>query len=662
MPGIGKTAVALTLGHKVASNYRLYLDLKGIEGQSFSPTQVMSHVIQAFHPNFSLSDPKNDILNIYRSLLHDKKVVLLLDNVVDAKQIEPLIPPTKSSILIITSRQYFTLRGGLHKKLDILQPQYARELLASIVSHISTDIADQICYFCGYLPMAICIAGNLLANTIDLRPDKYVIMLSNERDRLKHLGTDDPNLSVEASFNLSYQTLTVESAKVFRFLAVFPGSFDAMAAEAVCNDKEHKGLSELVKRNLVLYDKSAERYYLHDLMRLFAISKFIDNEQNIAQQIHAFYYFQVLVTANLYYQKGRNNSLIGLRLFDREWINIRTGHEWAITHLRDDSRVTQLCTEYCAYGEPIYQLRLLPTVRVTLLQRALVAASILKDPDMESTHLGNLGIAYSDLGKITIAIDHYKKSLEIQKKIGDRQGESSSLVVLGQAYARSGNLQEAINCYENALVISCETKHRKNEANARGSLGLAYQDLGNSILAQKYLEEALLISIELGDIRGQAVGLCSLSSIYIHNNLIGRAIKCCSQGIEICEKIDDQVGKSYILGALANAYMILGDLGKASDCYNQSLVLARENNDLRAEATNLCNLGEISKQARDNQQAIEYYNLGLLILNRIEDKLGKENVLSSLGEIYEEKDDLPLAIEFLEKSLDIARDVNNVNK
>lgn len=105
-------------------------------------------------------------------------------------------------------------------------------------------------------------------------------------------------IGFEASFNLSYTRLAPEAARVFRQLAVFPATFDATAAEAVCTDAGHRQLSELARRSLVLYDTTTKRYRLHDLARLFANARLSEDERAIAQKLHATHYKSVLATAD----------------------------------------------------------------------------------------------------------------------------------------------------------------------------------------------------------------------------------------------------------------------------------------------------------------------------------------------------------------------------
>ena len=113
--------------------------------------------------------------------------------------------------------------------------------------------ADAIASLCGYLPLALRAAGSLLAVTPDLDPARYVAQLRDERTRLERIGAEGVDRDVAASFNLSYARLDEETARVCRTLAVFPGSFDAGAAAAVCQDPDHTHLSALVRYSLVDY-------------------------------------------------------------------------------------------------------------------------------------------------------------------------------------------------------------------------------------------------------------------------------------------------------------------------------------------------------------------------------------------------------------------------
>jgi hypothetical protein len=106
---------------------------------------------------------------------------------------------------------------------------------------------------------------------------------------------------------------------VFRFLAVFPATFDAAAEEIVCADAAHVHLSDLLRRSLVLYDESTKRYRLHDLVRLFADTKLGAEHRMVAEKRFARHHLYVLAAADDLYLEGGKSLLDGLALFDLEW-------------------------------------------------------------------------------------------------------------------------------------------------------------------------------------------------------------------------------------------------------------------------------------------------------------------------------------------------------
>ncbi len=70
--------------------------------------------------------------------------------------------------------------------------------------------------------------------------------------------------------------------------------------------------------------------------------------------------------------------------------------------------------------------------------------------------LGNLGIAYKNLGDPRKAIEYYEQALVIAREIGDRKGEGNQLGNLGNAYSDLGDPRKAIEYYEKALEINPE--------------------------------------------------------------------------------------------------------------------------------------------------------------------------------------------------------------
>ena len=122
----------------------------------------------------------------------------------------------------------------------------------------------------------------------------------------------------------------------------------------------------------------------------------------------------------------------------------------------------------------------------------------------EGVHLGNLGLAYADLGDARKAIEFYEQALVIARDLGDKRTEGKWLETIGLVYAALGDVDKAIEFYEQALVIARDIGDKRNEGVWLGNLGIAYADLGETRKAIEFHEQNRDIAREIGDRRGQS--------------------------------------------------------------------------------------------------------------------------------------------------------------
>ena len=543
MGGIGKTELAFYVANKLRDAYpdaQLVVDMRGTDDPPRDPADALAACIRAFAGlEQQLPDDVQALTRIYRSVLEGKRALILLDNAHDGAQARPLLPPAGSALLV-TSRNVVTLPRMTRVTLEQLSPAEARELLRGIASRIPEDVADRICFLCGYLPLAIRAAGSLLDVTADLAPAAYAEQLQDERRRLELIGAEGVDISVEASFGLSYARLSPDAARVFRQLAAFPVTFDARAEEAVCEDPSHKHLSELLRRNLVIYDDETRRYRLHDLARLFADSRLSDDEGRATRMRHAEYYLIVLGECNDFYLEGGDAIKSGIALFDVERRNIEAGQGWACRHSSGDEAAARVCNNYPTAGVFVLRLRQNPREFISWSEPALAAARQLKDRANEGMLLCNVGLAYAELGETRRATECYEQALVVSREIDDRYGESSVLGNLGNAYAELGETRRAIEFYEQQLVIVREIGHRRGEGNALGNLGIIYKSLGETRRAVEFYEKQLAIVREIGDWRGEGNALFNTG---LALDILGdraKAITHVEAALEIFEQIESR--------------------------------------------------------------------------------------------------------------------------
>jgi tetratricopeptide (TPR) repeat protein len=580
MGGVGKTALALQLGAELAAEYpdaALYLDLRGVEPPSMSVVEALQFFIRVFEPTAQLPDDEAQLQKIYRSLLNGKRALLVLDNARDRAQVEPLLPPAACGCgVIVTSRQHFYVGGLKLTHLDKMKAGDARTLLLKIAPRIG-DTADELAQKLGYLPLALRLAASFLAERPNISAPDYLRRLNNILAR-PEMGP------VEASLSLSYDPLDAPTQRHWCALSIFPDTFDDAAAAAVWAmepDAAQESLGALLAYSMVEWNETTRRYRLHDLARDFAGTRLSENQSELyaAQLRHATHYEQVLRVAKELFLEGHDAIVPGLKLFDDERPNIEAGQMWARTHAAQDSEAAYLSMMYPNAGVYVLAIRQHPRELIAWLEAQATAARQLKRRDAEGVALGNLGIAYADLGEARRAIEYHEKTLIVMQEIGDRRGEGVALGGLGLAYYSLGETRRAIEYHEKRLVIAEEIGDRRGEGVALGGLGIAYADLGETRRAIEYHEKYLAIAGEIGDRRGEGTAL----------------------------------------GNLGNAYADLGETQRAIEYHEKALVIAGEIGDRRGEGGASFNMALALVSLGETEQAIELAQAALTIFEAIED-------------------------------------------
>jgi len=503
MGGIGKTALGLVVAHKIAKDYpdaQIFLDLKGTT-TPLSALEIARHVILSFEPTADLRAlDENNFQAPYQSVLHGKKTLLFFDNARSAEQIAPLRPP-ETCTMLVTSRWTFSVPGLQPRRVDVLGEEEAKSFLLELCPRVDAHAAS-LAKACAYLPLALRIAGSFLQVNGDWAIEKYLSQLNDRKKRLETLKqskteaelTAEPDLI--ATFELSYNALTEENRKRWRALGVFPASFAANAAQAMWELGEEdtaKALGLLRRYSLLDYDENASRYGLHGLLADYALEQMNAEEEQDARLKHATHYKEVMSEADKLYLEGGDKFLQGLKLFDQEWEHIRIAQAWLAERIETSETIAELAMLYPVASVYCLGLRLAPRQRIQWLTSALDAAQKLNRKDFIGAHLGNLGIAYRNLGDARKAIEFHEQYLAIAREIGDRRGEGSVLGNLGAAYADLGDARKAIEFYEQNLAIAREIGDRRGEGTALYNMGTELYDLNQKEKATQFVRQALTI-------------------------------------------------------------------------------------------------------------------------------------------------------------------------
>ena len=297
-----------------------------------------------------------------------------------------------------------------------------------------------------------------------------------------------------ATIGRSYERLGSDAQKRWRVLGVFPETFDAAAAGAIWGTDRKAAentLNSFVQQAMVEWDGQSNRYYLRDMMSDFAREKMTQDESNETGLCHSRHYLSVLHHADDLYLDGGESLTSGLTLLDLERENIAAGQSWAASRASTDDQAAALCSRYPNAGAHCLSQRQHARERIRWREAALAAASRLKDRSAERGHLGNLGMAYRNLGEYRRAIEYYERHLQIARELSDSRGEEQDLANLGDAYECLGEYGHAIEFYEQYLQLAKKLDDRRGEGNALGCIGTAYHASGGYFQAIEYHETSV---------------------------------------------------------------------------------------------------------------------------------------------------------------------------
>ena len=290
--GMGKTTLAVRAAHMLRPSFPggvFFLDLFGMSQRPMAAGDALRLLLRAL----GIADKQvpGDIqgrASLYRSLLRDRRVLVVLDNAGSEEQVRPLLPGEGTGRALITARRLLAgLEGVRRLVLRPLALPEAAGLLTGILGDRAASDGEsalaRLAELCEGLPLALRIIGNRLVSRPGWDAAELAARLADEERRLDQFTAGD--LKVASAFGMSYEQLADSARRVFRRLAVVPGrDFDAalaaVAGEMSAGDA-WDALDELVDLGL-LQDSAAGRYRFHDLVRRFARERL--DEESLAER------------------------------------------------------------------------------------------------------------------------------------------------------------------------------------------------------------------------------------------------------------------------------------------------------------------------------------------------------------------------------------------
>ncbi|WP_406383532.1 BTAD domain-containing putative transcriptional regulator [Streptomyces sp. NBC_01618] len=280
--GTGKSALAVHAAHRSRQRFvdgQLHADLSGQSGRPRAPAEVLGWFLRAMGvAERHLPASPEERGQLYRSLLADRRMLVLLDNAVDDRQVRPLLPGAGGSSALITGRGSFaTLPGVRPITVGPMGPDEGRRMLSAIVGaeriEAEPEAAARIVELCDRLPLALRIVAARMAAHPHWRAEAITARLEPEGRRLDELRMGD--LDIRAALYPGHQRVTGPVRTALGVLAsAGPDTFSARQAANVlgCSEEDAEdALESLAGTSLLeVADRVPPRYRFMPLVRLFA--------------------------------------------------------------------------------------------------------------------------------------------------------------------------------------------------------------------------------------------------------------------------------------------------------------------------------------------------------------------------------------------------------
>ncbi|GAA0254180.1 BTAD domain-containing putative transcriptional regulator [Saccharothrix mutabilis subsp. mutabilis] len=585
--GIGKTALALHWAHLHADDFpdgQLYVNLRG-----FDPTSdpvPPGNALRAFLEALGVGDPPADLdaqAALYRSLVADKRMLVVLDNARDTAQVTPLLPGGPRCAVLVTSRQQLvglvSANGAKSVSLNVLDPREARALLTARLGWrritAEPEVVDALLELCGGLPLAL----SIVAARALTQPDLPLAALAEELAEQRLDALDDLSSSLRTVFACSLRVLSPDSRALFGLLGLTTAadlSLRSIAALAGLTPPRTRTLLRELEFAHLVQQHVVGRYRMHDLVRLYAAEVAPDDPAALRRFVG--YFAATAHAGDRLIEPHRPpvdppggeavplpDVTAAMDWFDREYESLLAAHRQAT------AREWHELVWHMAWALTNYHLRRGHAAEdLAVWRAALTAAEALGDKDKQVAAHKFVGMALVDVGGYDQGNHHLRQALDL---VTDDYGKAAAHRAVAWALEHQGDLEGALEHANAQLVLFRALDIPVRIAEALNDVGYRAARLGDYEQAERHCREALALNRELGHRDGEAATSDSLGYIAHRHGRAADALEHYHHALAVYRELDNSYEQASVLRHLGDVQAELGDTDAARSSWRQALTL-----------------------------------------------------------------------------------------
>ncbi|GIH75440.1 SARP family transcriptional regulator [Planobispora longispora] len=633
--GIGKSTLAVHCAHDVAELFpdgQLFASLHGGTPNPTSPTNVLERFLRALGvPGHDIPDALEQRAELYRTLLAERRTLVVLDDANGEHQVSPLLPGNAQSAVIITSRTRLGgLAGVLHVDLDVLDATQSMRLISQIAGEerVQADprSSANLAELCEGLPLALRIAGSRLAARPHWDIRQLVNRLEDETRRLDELKHGE--MGIRASLSLTYEGLSGPARRLFRLLAALNSHVLPAWAAAAALDQPifvaHDLLDELADTHFIEATDAGlgvrTHYRFHDLIRVFAKER-LAAEEPPAERAAA---LERILSAQLVLTAKAQNREFGFiefpeppidqhpslpdQLVDQlvaaplEWFERERRFLVASIHQAMQAGFAELCWRLTAVTTKFFEARAYLDDWRETHKLALEAARQAQDRLGQATMLFKIGTLSLTEQRFSNARHVLEAAAEIFADLHDdprRAMVDSRLAILDRL---SGRFENASKRFDRALSLLGGGVNA-DSVYILYSQAKLYLDCERPDDSYRLLSEVLEFARSSGDRRLRAQVLFRLGETHFSKQDFEPGEEAYAEAMTAVREIGDRIGEAFVLLGLGTARFHQGELATVGDLLGQARDLAKATRQRLVEMQAITGLGELALATGDAPRA-----------------------------------------------------------
>src|SRR5215468_1731608 len=597
--GVGKTGLALHWSHGAMHRFpdgQLYADLRGYDAhqEPLPPGTALDGFLRALGvPGEQIPGALDERAALFRSVVHGRQVLIVLDNARTPEQVRPLLPGSSSCLVLISSRDRLddlvAHEGARLYALGVLHLGEASDLLGRMAGdrRIDPATAGRIAVLCDRLPLALRIAAARLAIHPDGAAADLADRLADEQRRLAELS--QAHRGVRASFALSYRELPTRAATLFRLLGLLDAAdFAAWAAAALLGASGQDAedlLDQLVRAGLLEVagrDCAGQvRYRLHDLMRLYARERSLADDGSGERAAAVGRFFGTALHLAEQADRCLGNPFVfplyddSPRLASDETVLRRVLADPVSWFAAESVLLAGAVAQAARLGMPGYAWELtsalcqfLSTHRYTdALQdcatRAAATARAAGDARGEAAALLQYADWLGDVGRYGDAIRSTRHALALVTSCGDAKAQAVCRTILAIMVLMRGQAARAEQEARRAMALLGRSAPPAARARALVALGLTHLDQDRPADAAACFTRVLRIQQAAGSVRGQAEARYRLGTVRLRQGRYPAAARLLTQAMCSARQAGDLMNAMTAQIRLAQTFLEMGRLDDA---------------------------------------------------------------------------------------------------